>query len=44
MIRWIDATLAWRGNEGKDQRGIGISLFCQPRFLQLRPCLLIQSG
>jgi NADPH2:quinone reductase len=30
--------------EGEDQRGIGISLFCQTRSLQLRRCLLNQSG
>ena len=29
--------------EGEDQRGIGISLFCQTRSLQLRRCLLIQT-
>jgi hypothetical protein len=35
---------ARRGNEGGGQRGIGISLFCQSRSLQLKRCLLIQSG
>ena len=30
--------------EGEDQRGIGISLFCQTSSSQLRRCLPIQSG
>jgi NADPH2:quinone reductase len=32
------------GIESEDQRGIGLSLFCQTRSLQLRRCLLIHSG